>query len=59
MLVPGKSDCLLCSHVSAMFMGLTGDVAFTGMGNSFSDFPADFKRVKDFLFYMPFPWDSL
>lgn len=30
-------------------MRLTGDVAFIGMVSSFSDFPADFKRVKDFL----------
>lgn len=33
----------------AAFIGLTGDMAFTGMVNSFSDFPADFKRVKDFF----------
>ena len=46
-LVPRKPDCLLSSHVSAMLIGLTGDVAFIRTVNSFSDFLVDFKRVKD------------
>lgn len=57
MLVPAKPDCCLCSHGSAVFTRLTGDVAFLATVKSFSDFQVISKESR-ILFHLRFPWDT-